>query len=267
MKNILRKRPRTVANRPTSGGWGNKKCFFPGRPRAAGEIRSVFSGGDSGRPGANRLNIYKLTLGLTQCHRGHSPSWSSCVHSPSGSSCVHSPSRSSCVHSPSWSHAIVVAVRSLAIKVVVRSLAIRVAVVHSPSGSSCVHWCLKRISFVSVPTAFSVSHLPRWCRRTFAKHSATVLKSVWTWLSSTEVSNVVIQSREKWLSHRVGQHSGGDRRQDSCTLWKNTPRRPKHELDTFLGLLTDSRNTRGWLLQTAPRLEHNKVVMLCILCN
>ena len=28
MKNILRTRPRTVANRPTSGGWGNKKCFF-----------------------------------------------------------------------------------------------------------------------------------------------------------------------------------------------------------------------------------------------
>ena len=28
MKNILRSRPRTVGNRPTSGGWGNKKCFF-----------------------------------------------------------------------------------------------------------------------------------------------------------------------------------------------------------------------------------------------
>ena len=41
MKNILRSRPRTVANRPTSGGWGNKKCFFPA---------------DSGRPGANRLS-------------------------------------------------------------------------------------------------------------------------------------------------------------------------------------------------------------------
>ena len=39
MKNILRSRPRTVPNRPTSGGWGNKKCFFPA---------------DSGRPGANR---------------------------------------------------------------------------------------------------------------------------------------------------------------------------------------------------------------------
>ena len=35
MKNILRSRPRTVANRPTSGGWGNKKCFF--RPTAAGQ--------------------------------------------------------------------------------------------------------------------------------------------------------------------------------------------------------------------------------------
>ena len=28
MKNTLRSRPRTVANRPTSGGWGNKKCFI-----------------------------------------------------------------------------------------------------------------------------------------------------------------------------------------------------------------------------------------------
>ena len=35
MKNTLRSRPRTVANRPTSGGWGNKKCFF--RPAAAGQ--------------------------------------------------------------------------------------------------------------------------------------------------------------------------------------------------------------------------------------
>ena len=35
MKNTLRSRPRTVANRPTSGGWGNKKCFF--RPTAAGQ--------------------------------------------------------------------------------------------------------------------------------------------------------------------------------------------------------------------------------------
>ena len=35
MKNILRGRPRTVANRPTSGGWGNKKFFF--RPTAAGQ--------------------------------------------------------------------------------------------------------------------------------------------------------------------------------------------------------------------------------------
>ena len=39
MKNILRSRPRTVANRPTSVGWGNKKCFFPA---------------NSGRSGANR---------------------------------------------------------------------------------------------------------------------------------------------------------------------------------------------------------------------
>ena len=73
------------------------------------------------------------------------------------------------------------------------------------------------------------------------------------------VKHVVIQSREKWRSLRVGQHSGGDRRQDSCTLWKNTPRRPKHELDTFLGLQTDSRNTRGWLLQTARDLNTTKL--------
>ena len=37
MKNILRSRPRTIANWPTSGGWGNKKCFF--RPTAVNRLR------------------------------------------------------------------------------------------------------------------------------------------------------------------------------------------------------------------------------------
>ena len=40
MKNILRSRPRTVANRPTSGGWGNKKCFS-GRQRPANIISEL----------------------------------------------------------------------------------------------------------------------------------------------------------------------------------------------------------------------------------
>ena len=183
---------------------------------------------------AIRVLVRSLAIVVTR-HRGHFPSWSLAtrvaVHSPPGSSCIH-----------------------------------------SPSGSSCVHWCLKRISFVNffrtfVPTVFSFSHLPRWCRRTFAKHSATVLTSVWTWLSSTEVSNMwsskvgksgvpcVLANTAEAIAGKIPAHCGRTPPDDQSMNW------------TLFSTSKQIVATLGDGCCKPPRDLNNKVVMLCILCN
>ena len=59
MKNILRSRPQTVANRPTSGGWGNKKFFF-----SASYAAIIFTGNRQNSEGNVNSYLFSLYIGL-----------------------------------------------------------------------------------------------------------------------------------------------------------------------------------------------------------